>query len=78
MIAPIGHGEIVVNGTTVKNKKQQRCDRIWDGMGYRSRKHQGLILEEDLNSNISLPTVHKHRNGFLIDDSGLRKSAGVY
>lgn len=75
---PIGHGEIVVNGTTVKIRNSR--DAIGFGMAWvtEDRKHQGLILEEDLNSNISLPTVHKHRNGFLIDDSGLRKMSQEY
>jgi len=75
---PIGHGEIIVEGKNVKIKNSR--DAIGYGMAWvtEDRKQEGLILKDDLNSNIGLPTVHKHCKHFLINDNSLKEMAKEY
>ena len=42
------------------------------------RKQEGLILEDTLVRNLSLPTVHKHRKAGIIDDNFLTKMSEEY
>ena len=42
------------------------------------RKQEGLILEDTLVRNLSLPTVHKHRKAGIIDDNFLTKMSEKY
>lgn len=75
---PIGHGEILVEGKSVKI---QDCkDAIQKGMAWvtEDRKQEGLILEDSLTSNISLPTLHKHLRGFLLQDGKLEQMSEKY
>ena len=59
---PIGSGEIFVQGEKVTE----------------DRKQEGLILEDTLVRNLSLPTVHKHRKAGIIDDNFLTKMSEKY
>lgn len=75
---PIQSGQIIVNGEKVRIKNSR--DAIQIGMAWvtEDRKQEGLILENNLIRNISLPTVHKHRKGFLIDDKSLNTMSQEY
>lgn len=75
---PIGSGEILINGKKAKIRNSR--DAIKLGMAWvtEDRKQEGLILEDTLVRNISLPTVYKHRKGGFIDDSFLIKMSQQY
>ena len=55
-------------------------DAIKLGMAWvtEDRKQEGLILEDTLVRNLSLPTVHKHRKAGIIDDNFLTKMSEKY
>lgn len=65
---PIGSGEIFVQE---KSTDKSSRDAIKLGMAWvtEDRKQEGLILEDTLVRNLSLPTVHKHRKAGIIDDN---------
>lgn len=75
---PIGSGEIFVQGEKVQIKSSR--DAIKLGMAWvtEDRKQEGLILEDTLVRNLSLPTVHKHRKAGIIDDNFLTKMSEKY
>ena len=75
---PIGSGEIFVQGEKVQIKSSR--DAIKLGMAWvtEDRKQEGLILEDTLVRNLSLPTVHKHRKAGIIDDNFLTKMSEEY
>lgn len=75
---PIGHGKVIVNGKNVTIKDSRDAIRIGMAWVTEDRKQEGLILEDTLISNISLPTVHKHTKGFLINDDSLKKMSQDY
>ena len=65
-----------VQGEKVQIKSSR--DAIKLGMAWvtEDRKQEGLILEDTLVRNLSLPTVHKHRKAGIIDDNFLTKNVG--
>ena len=71
-------GEIFVQGEKVQIKSSR--DAIKLGMAWvtEDRKQEGLILEDTLVRNLSLPTVHKHRKAGIIDDNFLTKMSEKY
>lgn len=75
---PIDHGKVIVNGKNVTIKDSRDAIRIGMAWVTEDRKQEGLILEDTLISNISLPTVHKHTKGFLINDDSLKKMSQDY
>lgn len=55
---PIDSGEIIVKGNPVHIKSCEQAKRLGLALLTEDRKNQGLILEFDLNQNISLPNLN--------------------
>jgi inositol transport system ATP-binding protein len=68
-------GEIEVNGEKIRLTSPR--DAIWRGIGYVSedRKAVGLVPGMSVKANISLASLEKHSNGWLIDQK--REEAAV-
>ena len=61
---PIDGGEIIVKGQKVTVKSCEQAKKLGIALLTEDRKNQGLILEFDLNQNISLPNLDTAMTGF--------------
>lgn len=63
----IDSGEIYIKGKPVKIKSCEQAKKLGMALLTEDRKNQGLILEFDLNQNISLPNLNTAMSGFGLD-----------
>lgn len=64
---PIDSGEIYIKGKQVEIKSCEQAKKLGVALLTEDRKNQGLILEFDLNQNISLPNLDTAMSGFGLD-----------
>lgn len=74
----VGCGEILVEGKKAEIRNSRDAIRLGMAWVTEDRKQEGLILEDTVLRNISLPTVHKHTKGLLINDGELEKMSDDY
>lgn len=76
---PISGGSIRLNGKEVKIKNP--TDAVRNGIGYLSedRKHFGLLIDMDVKSNMTLPTMKDYSSsGVFVSASKINKVANEY
>lgn len=64
---PIDSGEIYIKGKQVAIKSCEQAKKLGMALLTEDRKNQGLILEFDLNQNISLPNLDTAMGGLGLD-----------
>ena len=76
---PISGGSIILNGKEVKIKNPTHAVR--NGIGYLSedRKHFGLLIDMDVKSNMTLPTIRDYSsNGMFVSANKINEIANEY
>ena len=76
---PISGGAVILNGKAVKFKNPTQAVR--NGIGYLSedRKHFGLLVDMDVKSNMTLPTIRDYSSsGIFVSADKVEKVANEY
>lgn len=76
---PISSGTIVLNGKEVKFKNPMQA--VQGGIGYLSedRKHYGLLVDMDVKSNMTLPTIRNYSfKGIFVSATSVKNIAKKY
>ena len=76
---PISEGTVILNGKAVKFKNPTQAVR--SGIGYLSedRKHFGLLVDMDVKSNMTLPTIRDYStSGIFVSANKVEKVANEY
>lgn len=68
-------GEILIRGKSVKIKTP--ADAIKNGIGFltEDRKNQGLILSQNISTNLILANMKNHTKGFILDNDSINKDS---
>lgn len=68
---PTESGEIFVDSKKVKIKSSKDAIRLGMAWVTEDRKKEGVILDANVKSNLTLPVVHQYLRGIFIDDGAI-------